>query len=40
MVGAGIRFIGEPQTDSGSIWNHYGGPDGNVYGIRQRFEGA
>ena len=36
MIAAGIRFLGEPQTDSGVIWNHYIGPDGNVYEIMQR----
>ena len=33
MVAAGIRFIGEPQRDGGVAWNHYRGPDGNVYEI-------
>jgi catechol 2,3-dioxygenase-like lactoylglutathione lyase family enzyme len=33
MVAAGISFIGEPQRDGGSAWNHYRGPDGNVYEI-------
>jgi hypothetical protein len=33
MVAAGIDFIGEPQRDGGSAWNHYRGPDGNVYEI-------
>ena len=33
MVAAGIEFIGEPQRDGGSAWNHYRGPDGNVYEI-------
>jgi catechol 2,3-dioxygenase-like lactoylglutathione lyase family enzyme len=33
MVEAGIAFIGEPQRDGGSAWNHYRGPDGNVYEI-------
>ena len=40
MIAAGIRFIGEPQTASGAIWNHYYGPDGNVYEITQRPGGA
>ena len=40
MVAAGIRFIGEPQTAGGAIWNHYHGPDGNVYEIMQRSGGA
>ena len=33
MVAAGIDFIGDPQRDGGSAWNHYRGPDGNVYEI-------
>ena len=33
MVAAGIAFIGEPQRDGGSAWNHYRGPDGAVYEI-------
>ena len=36
MVAAGIAFIGEPQRDGGSAWNHYRGPDGNVYEIMGR----
>jgi catechol 2,3-dioxygenase-like lactoylglutathione lyase family enzyme len=36
MVDAGIAFVGEPQTAGGAIWNHYYGPDGNVYEIMQR----
>ena len=33
MIDAGIAFIGEPQRDAGSAWNHYRAPDGNVYEI-------
>ena len=33
MVAAGIEFIGDPQRDAGVVWNHYRGPDGNVYEI-------
>ena len=33
MVAAGIAFLGEPQRDGGLAWNHYRGPDGNVYEI-------
>ena len=33
MVAAGIEFIGEPQRDDGTAWNHYRGPDGNLYEI-------
>lgn len=40
MVAAGIAFIGEPQRDGGSAWNHFRGPDGNVYEIMGRVEVA
>ncbi|HEX5014495.1 MAG TPA: VOC family protein [Candidatus Limnocylindrales bacterium] len=33
MVAAGIEFIGEPQEAGPARWNHYVGPDGNVYEI-------
>ena len=33
MVDAGISFVGEPQRDGAAVWNHYVGPDGNVYEI-------
>jgi catechol 2,3-dioxygenase-like lactoylglutathione lyase family enzyme len=33
LVAAGAAFIGEPQRDGGVAWNHYRGPDGNVYEI-------
>ena len=33
MVAAGIAFVGEPQRDGGAVWNHFVGPDGNVYEI-------
>jgi catechol 2,3-dioxygenase-like lactoylglutathione lyase family enzyme len=36
MIADGIEFIGEPQEEGGSIWNHYRGPDGNVYEIMER----
>ena len=36
MVAAAVEFIGEPQRDGGSAWNHYRGPDGNVYEIMGR----
>jgi len=38
MVEAGIEFIGEPQRAGGSAWNHYVGPDGNVYEIMGSME--
>ena len=31
MAAAGIAFIGEPQREGGTAWNHYRAPDGNVY---------
>jgi catechol 2,3-dioxygenase-like lactoylglutathione lyase family enzyme len=33
LVAAGIAFVGEPQRDGGVAWNHFTGPDGNVYEI-------
>ena len=33
MVAAGIEFVGEPQRAGDAVWNHYVGPDGNVYEI-------
>ncbi len=33
LLVAGVSFIGEPQRDGGVAWNHYRGPDGNVYEI-------
>jgi hypothetical protein len=36
LVEAGIAFIGEPQEAGGAVWNHYVGPDGNVYEIMGR----
>lgn len=31
MVEAGIVFIGPVQVDETTAWNHFFGPDGNVY---------
>ena len=36
MIAAGIEFIGEPQREGGSVWNHYRAPDGNIYEIMER----
>jgi catechol 2,3-dioxygenase-like lactoylglutathione lyase family enzyme len=33
MEAAGIEFIGPVQHESGTTWNHFRGPDGNVYEI-------
>jgi hypothetical protein len=33
MIAAGIEFVGEPQQAGTAVWNHYVGPDGNVYEI-------
>jgi len=33
MESAGIVFIGEIQRDETTCWNHFNGPDGNVYEI-------
>lgn len=40
LVDHGIAFIGEPQRDDGVAWNHFRGPDGNVYEIIGRDRGA
>jgi catechol 2,3-dioxygenase-like lactoylglutathione lyase family enzyme len=31
MVAAGIAFVGPVQQDERMTWNHFAGPDGNVY---------
>ncbi len=36
MIASGIEFIGDPQTSDEATWNHYTGPDGNVYEIMSR----
>ena len=36
MVAAGIEFVGEPQQAGDAVWNHYHGPDGNVYELMGR----
>ncbi len=36
MVDAGIEFIGPVQRDESATWNHFRGPDGNVYEIMGR----
>ena len=33
MSAEGIQFIGEPQRDGSTAWNHFRGPDGNIYEI-------
>jgi catechol 2,3-dioxygenase-like lactoylglutathione lyase family enzyme len=33
MAAAGITFVGNPQRDGRRAWNHFLGPDGNVYEI-------
>ncbi len=33
LLDQGLTFIGEPQRDGGGAWNHFRGPDGNVYEI-------
>ena len=37
MLDAGIEFIGPVQADAGATWNHFRGPDGNVYELMERF---
>jgi len=39
MVAAGVAFVGEPQQAGDAVWNHYVGPDGNVYEIMGRVAG-
>ena len=31
MVAAGIEFIGPVRREGTTVWNHFRGPDGNVY---------
>ncbi len=33
MEAAGIEFMGPIQHEGGTSWNHFRGPDGNVYEI-------
>src|SRR5947209_8132350 len=33
LVAAGVQFIGPPQHERGTSWNHFYGPDRNVYEI-------
>ena len=36
IVAAGIEFIGPPQREGTTVWNHFRGPDGNVDEIMSR----
>ena len=36
MLGHGVEFIGEPQREGRSAWQHFRGPDGNVYELMER----
>jgi catechol 2,3-dioxygenase-like lactoylglutathione lyase family enzyme len=36
MEEAGIRFIGPVQREGDTVWNHFEGPDGNIYEIMGR----
>jgi catechol 2,3-dioxygenase-like lactoylglutathione lyase family enzyme len=36
MEAADVEFIGPIQSADGSRWNHFHGPDGNVYEIMSR----
>ncbi len=36
MEAVGIEFIGPIQSAGRSSWNHFRGPDGNVYEIISR----
>ncbi len=33
MLAAGIEFIGSPQRAGATTWNHFRGPDGNIYEV-------
>lgn len=33
MIEAGVEFIGDIQQDGKRLWNHFRGPDGNIYEI-------
>jgi len=36
MLGYGIEFIGEPRHEGRTAWQHFRGPDGNVYELMER----
>ena len=36
MLADGIEFIGPVQRSEHATWNHYRGPDGNIYEIMSR----
>lgn len=36
MEAGGVEFIGEVQHNDAEVWNHFRGPDGNVYEIISR----
>jgi len=40
LVAAGIDFIGEPQHGETTMWNHFRGPDGNIYEIFGPYDSA
>ncbi len=40
MVEAGTEFIGPVQENETRIWNHFRGPDGNIYEIMSKNERA
>ena len=40
MVAAGIEFIGPVQRAGTTVWNHFRGPDDNVYEIMSRGRAA
>jgi hypothetical protein len=35
LEGAGIEFIGPVHRESGFVWSHFHGPDGNVYELTE-----
>ncbi len=36
MIAAGIEFIGPVQDNDSRTWNHFRGPDGNIYEIMSK----
>ncbi len=36
MEAAGVEFLGPVQRPEGATWNHFRGPNGNVYEIIAR----
>ena len=39
LEAAGVELLGDVRSDSGWVWQHFRGPDGNVYEITGRTSG-